>query len=332
MPVTTYGDISQRTANFAVKQMLNHAEPVLVLNKFGQIKPIPANKAEAAKFRRAIPFPTATTPLVEGVTPTSQKMSYEDVRVALQQYGAITEISDKIADLAEDPVLQDVMKLSGEQAAATQEELLWGVLKAGTNRFFANGSQRSDVNTLWALTDQRAIIRALRAARAMPVTEILDGSTNVGTRPVEGGWIAFAHTDFEHDLRTVAGSSFIPVAQYGSRKPLCPEEVGSVENVRYVLSPVLTPWEDAGGAKGSMKSTSGTSADVYPVVYISREYYGVCPLAGKGMVKPTVLNPGTPSKSDPLGQRGYVSWKTWWAATILNEAWGCCLEVAVTAL
>lgn len=71
---------------------------------------------------------------------------------------------------------------------------------------------------------------------------------------------------------------------------------------------------------------------MYPIVYISQEYYATCPLAGKGIVKPTVLNPGTPSKSDPLGQRGYVGWKTWWAGTILNEAWGACLEVSVTAL
>lgn len=332
MATTTYGDISQRTANWAAKEMLSHAEPILVLNKFGKTYPVPANKAERAKFRRPIPFLPATTPLVEGVTPTSHKISYEDVEVVLQQYGDIYEITDKVADLAEDPVLSNMIMLAGEQAAETEEMLLWGILKAGTNKFYANGTQRTDVNTVWAITDQRAVIRSLRANRARPTTQILDGSTKTGTRPIEGGWIAFAHTDFEHDLRTVAGTAFTPVAQYGSRKPLCPEEIGSVENVRYILSPLLEPYADGGGDKGSMKSTSGVKADVYPIIYISQEYYAICPLAGKGIIKPTVLNPGVPSKSDPLGQRGYVSWKSWWAGTILNESWGACLEVAVTAL
>lgn len=330
MAITTYGDISQRTANWAVKEMLAHAEPILVLSKFGQVKPIPQNKAQAVKFRRPVPFATATTPLVEGVTPVSHKITYEDVPVTLQQYGDVVEITDAIADLSEDPVLQNVLMLTGEQAAATTEELLWGVLRAGTNKFYANGSARDAVNTVASLNKQRAIIRALRMNRAQPVTQILDGSANTLTRPVEGGYIAFAHSDLEHDLRGFTG--FVPVAQYGSRKPLCNEELGSVENIRYILSPILASYPDAGGARGAMKSTSGTSADVYPIVFVSRDYYATCPLAGKGAVKPTVLNPGTPSKSDPLGQRGMVGWKTWWAGKILNELWGAVYEVAVTDL
>lgn len=333
MATTTYGDISQRTANWAVKEMLNHAQPILVLSKFGQSRPIPMNKAETAKFRRAVPFATATTPLVEGVTPSSQKISYEDVSVTLQQYGGLIEISDKIADLAEDPVLQNVVQLAGEQAASTQEELLWGVLKAGVNKFYSgSATTRGTVTATFALTNQRAIVRNLRTNRATRVTSMLDASAKIGTKPIEGGFIAFAHSDMEHDIRTVGGTSFVPVAQYGSRQPLCPEELGSIENIRYILSPVLAPYPDAGGAKGTMKSTSGTSADVYPIVYISRDYFAVCPLAGKGAIKPAVLNPGVPSKSDPLGQRGYVSWKTWWAGAILNESWGAIFECAATAL
>lgn len=328
--MTTYGDISQRTANWAAKEMLKHAEPVLVLGKFGQIKPIPVNKAEQVKFRRPVPFATATTPLVEGVTPVAHKIGYEDVSATLQQYGDLVEITDKVADLSEDPVLSNVLMLTGEQAAATLEELLWGLLKAGTNKFYANGSTRNAVNTVVGLNKQHAIIRNLRQNRAMPVTQILDGSSNSLTRPIEGGFVAFAHTDLEHDLRALPG--FTPVALYGSRKALCNEELGSIENVRYILSPVLEPYADAGGAKGLMKSTTGVNADVYPVVYVTRDYYAVCPLAGKGSIKPTVLNPGTPSKSDPLGQRGYVGWKTWWAGLILNESWGAILETAVTAL
>lgn len=330
MALTTYGDIGQRTANWAAAKMLEHARPVLVLNLFGQLKPIPMNKASSAKFRRPIPFATATTPLVEGVTPIAHKIRYEDITVNLQQYGDVVEITDRVADLSEDPVLSDILVLSGEQAAATQEELLWGILRAGTNRFFANGVQRSDVNTAITLNKQHAIIRALRMSRATPVTQMLSGSTDFKTSPVEGGWIAFGHSDLEHDIRALPG--FVPVAQYGSRKPLCPEELGAVENVRYLTSPVLMPYPDAGGAAGAMKSTTGAKADVYPVVYISRDYYGTCPLAGKGTVKPMVLNPNTPRGGDPLGQRGTVGWKTYWAGAILNEAWGAVLESAVTAL
>ncbi len=56
------------------------------------------------------------------------------------------------------------------------------------------------------------------------------------------------------------------------------------------------------------------------------------PLKGKRAITPMVLNPGTPSKSDPLGQRGFVSWKTYLASVILNENWLARLECAVTDL
>ena len=79
MTATTFGDIGNRTAGFAVSEMLKHAEPVLVLQKFGLMKKVPANKTDAIKFRRPVPLGPSTTPLTEGVTPTSQQMSYEDV-------------------------------------------------------------------------------------------------------------------------------------------------------------------------------------------------------------------------------------------------------------
>lgn len=46
MSATTYGSISQRTAAWAAVEMLAHAEPILVLSKFGQNKPLPRNKAD----------------------------------------------------------------------------------------------------------------------------------------------------------------------------------------------------------------------------------------------------------------------------------------------
>ncbi|RME56464.1 N4-gp56 family major capsid protein, partial [Candidatus Parcubacteria bacterium] len=56
------------------------------------------------------------------------------------------------------------------------------------------------------------------------------------------------------------------------------------------------------------------------------------PLKGENAIKPTVVNPDQVSKSDPLGQRGYVGWKSYFAAAILNEAWCYRVECAATLL
>lgn len=336
MTRTSYGDsgVSPRTNVYAERQMLKHAGPVMVLDKFAMTKAMPKNKTETIKFRRPVVFSAATSPLVEGVTPTATAFTYEDVTATLKQYGMLIEITDKIEDLHEDPVLNDATVQCGENIGRTMEALIYGVLKAGTNIFYANGSTRTDVNTPISLSKQRAVTKALKAAKAMKISRMLDGSTNYGTKPIEAAYIAISHTDIEPDIRNLPG--FISVAEYGSRQPIHETEIGSVEDVRYLLSPDLAPITDAGGAKagalGTMVSTTGTSADVYPVFYLGKDAYGTVPLRGQGAVSPTILRPGVKDKSDPLGQRGYVGWSTWFTSVILNQTWMARLEVATTAL
>lgn len=332
--LSTDPNVSQRTNVYAERKMLQHAMPVVILDKFGVTKPMPKNKSTTIKFRRPRVFTAATTPLVEGVTPTARRFQYEDVSVSLAQYGDLVEVTDVIEDTHEDPVLNDASVQCGENIGRTQEALNWAVLRAGTNVFYSIGSARTDVNTPIALANQRAVTRALKAQKAMKLTAMLSASTNYATKPVEPCYVAVHHTDLENDVRSIAG--FKPVVEYGQVKPISQYELGSVDDVRYICSPDLDPFADGGGAfAGSgtaMVTTSGTSADVYPILYIGKESYGLVPLRGQGAIEPSIIRPGVKSKSDPLGQRGYVGWKMWHAILILNQVWMARLEVAATAL
>lgn len=330
--VTKYGDagVSPRTNVYAERKMLRHARPVIVLDKFGQSRPMPKNKTQTIKFRRPKVFAASTIPLVEGVTPTATQFQYEDVEATIKQYGQVVEFTDVIEDTHEDPVLSDAAEQAGENIGRTIEALTFGVLKAGTNVFYANGSARNAVNTTISLNKVRAVTRALKAQKAGMITKMMDGSINYATKPIEAGWIAVGHTDNDADVRNLAG--FTPVAEYGSRKAIHDWECGSVEQVRFILSPDLSPFANAGGTAGDMLSTGGTSADVYPMLFLGSDAYGTVPLRGLGAVSPTILRPGVKTKSDPLGQRGYVGWKTWFTAVILNQVWMARLEVAVSNL
>ena len=330
MPVTNYSGVSQRTAAWVATEMLAHAEPILCVQKFAQTKPIPKNKAEGAKFRRPVPFAVATTPLTEGVTPSSQALTYEDVPVTLQQYGAVVEITDKVQDMVEDPVLKDASMLCGEQAAETMEILTWNVLKAGTSIFYTNGTVVTDVNTALGLGKLQAAVRLLKKNRAKMVTEMLSGSTNYKTEPVGAGFIAFGHTDLDSDIRLISG--FVPVELYGQSTKALPYEIGKVQNIRFILSPLFTPLANGGGDKGSMVSTTGVKADVYDLVIIAKDSYGLTPLKGSNSIEPMIMPPGVARGGDPLGQRGTVGWKTWFQALRLNEAWLTRIRCAVTAL
>ena len=336
MTTTKYSDsgISPRTTVFAERKMLKHASPVVVLDKFGQTRPMPKNKGQVIKFRRPVTFSAATAPLQEGVTPSATQFSYVDVSATLRQYGQVVEITDAIEDTHEDPVLNDAAEQCGENVGRTIEALTFGVVKAGTNTFYTNGTARSSVNTPISVNKLRQAVRALKAQKAMKITKILDGSVNYATRPIEASFPAVCNTDVESDIRNLAG--FIPVAEYGSRKVVHENEFGSLEEIRFVTSPDLGPWLDAGGTKAgsgtTMVSTAGTSADVYPILIFGQDAYGTVPLRGQGAVKASIIPVDKLTKDDPLGQRGYVGWKTWFTSVILNELWMARLEVAVTDL
>lgn len=149
--MNVYGDIAPRTAGKAMPGFLMRALPYLVLEKYLDMKPLPSNSTKVAIFRRYEALEKAITPLVEGVTPVGKNMRYTDVQCTLQQFGDFVQLTDVIADTHEDPVLQEYIGITAEQAAQTLETLRYNVLKAGTNVFFANGTQRTDVNTALTL-------------------------------------------------------------------------------------------------------------------------------------------------------------------------------------
>lgn len=328
---TKYGDISPRIGKALDNKALKHADPVLVVQRLGQVREIPRNKGQTLKARRALPFPLATTALTEGVKPTALKLVYEDVDITIQQYGSLARYTDVVDATHEDNVVNDLTQLSGEQAAETTEKITIGAIIGGTNAVFANGSVRASVNSKITINTQRKATRKLKNNRATKITSILGASNLISTRAVEASFIGLGHTDLESDIRGLPG--FIPVAQYGSRQPICPEEIGSVEDVRYILTQNLTPFADAGGAHGgNVVSTGGTSADVYPVIYLAKDAFCVTPLKGEEAINMKVLRPGKPSFGDELGQWGSVGWITWFTAKIINEAWICRAEVGASVL
>lgn len=327
MAQTSYGDISPRTAAYAEKELLKRGLPFLVLEKFGQAKTLPEASSKVIKFRRYSALPTVPTALTEGVTPTGQQLAVTDITATLTQYGDKVTITDVILDTHEDPVLNEAVTLIGEQAAQMIEKMRFGVLKAGTNVLYANGAARNAVNTAISINLQRRAVRALKRQNARFITSIVRSTPAYGTENVAPGFVALIHPDLEADVRQLTG--FVPAEKYGSMTPW-ENELGKCEDVRYVSSTIFEPWADAGGAKGTMLSTSGTNADVYPVLYVARDAYGIVALKGMFAVTPMVVNP-KPSDSDPLAQRGHVGWKAMQTAVILNDNWMVRAEVAATA-
>lgn len=330
MAATEYGDITPRTAAYVAVELLKRALPYLCLEKFGQAKTLPGNKTQSMKWRRYKSLGVATTALTEGVTPPSKKLTYEDISCTLYQYGDLVEITDVVADTHEDPVIQEATDILGEQAAKTIEVIRYNIVKAGTNVYYANNvAARTSVTAVMARADQRAIVRGLERQEAKHITTVVRSTPSFNTENVAPAFIGLAHVDLKTDIRGLTG--FIDSKDYGSISRF-ETEVGACEDVRYLTSTIFTAFADGGSATGAGStriSTAGSQCDVYPVIILGRDAYGIVALKGKFAITPIVINP-VPSKSDPLGQRGSVSWKTMQTAVILNDNYMYRYEVAAT--
>jgi N4-gp56 family major capsid protein len=341
----TYSLVPSRNLIMAEREMLKHAMPIKVLSTFGTQKQIPQNKTDTVVFRRALPIdagtngaPSITTSnylLQEGATPGSRTIAYQDVQVTVQQYGVLMKLSSKAEAMYEDDIPGDMVKLVGEHMASIEELISYGVVRGGTNVVYANGSSRSAVNTAITLNKLRQAARQLEAAHAHLVTEKLAASVNYGTSAIEPSYLVFIHTDMEADFRNLTG--FVPVAKYGSQKPVHEREVGAVERFRIVTSPYFKPFLAAGGSitAGTFLSnggTSGTTADVYPCMVVAQEAWGQVALKGMGAIQPIYLPAKQITHANPMGQFGYVGANFYKNAVRLNENWMVRVEAAASGL
>lgn len=318
-----YGDITGQQAARYEKKALRHAEPIIVLGKGAKFYTQPKKATDSKKWRRVIPYAAATTALTEGTPPSGTDFRYEEVTSTLLQYGGFTPLTDKLVDMHEAPILDDINIQNAEQAARTKEALMWGVLGAATNiQYTGSASSTATVADPLDYEAQALAVRTLQSNKAKKFTKIVKGGLKISTSPIEAAFLAFAHTDVEEDIRKMTG--FVPVSKYGSMKPISPNEFGAVNNVRYITSADLNSTVDVGQTLATQAgniSDGGTRADVYTTIICGMDAYGQVQLAGKGAFTPVVRMVGTPSASDPLGQTGSMGWKCYSDELILNQDW-----------
>jgi len=347
-----YGDISPRTAAFVVRDLLKRGMPYLVLEKFGQSKPLPANSTKTVQFRRyyidstftstfgsdfnpheyftGTNFDPANKMLSEGVTPDATSIESSDYEASLVQYGDRVVISDVVMDTHEDPILREAVDILGEQAAVLIEKTRYNVLKAGTNVFYTNAdTSRAAVDVAYSLLEQRKVTRFLKRQLGKQITSMVKSTPAYGTESIAPSFVCVCHPDMEPDLRAITG--FVPVEKYGSMTPW-ENELGKIEDVRYITSTIIEPFASAGGTGGTaVIASNGSNADVYPMLFFARDAYGIVAFKGQNAMTPMVVNP-TPTDSDPLAQRGHVGWKGYSATIILNDFWMVRVEAACSDL
>lgn len=332
------GELTFRGNGLVKKRLLKRGNYQMVAAMFGQPFTQPKNTTLTGKWRRYSNFPTADAPLSEGITPPGRKLAKTDITASLNQYGDWVELTDVLFDAHEDDLPMETVGLCGEQMGETIEVVTIAVQKSGSNVFYANNAgSRAAVNSPPLAGDFKRIERSLASNKGALITNRIKAGQNVSTQGIDPSYIVFGHTDLKADLEGMEG--WTPVREYAdASKMVDKSEVGSLGVFRFCLTPLFSAWLAAGTSNaGTTYLSSGAipsvavAPDVYPMIVIAKDAYGVVRMQGMQAVKPAIVRP-KPVIGDELGQRGFVSWKTYYTAVLLNSAWLARYEVAATAL
>lgn len=345
MPTQMYTTVAERIG--AVKgDMLAHAVPVEVLGMACDQKSMPMHSSDTIIYRRWLPYGGATTNSTtinqwsvtanahltqEGVTPTADTIAPQNITVQMNQYACLYMYTDKVAHMYEDDIPKAEREQAGERMGLVREMIRYGVAQGCTNVSYAGGTSRATVDEAISLGLLRNASQTLRGNRGKTRFNMISAGPNYNTAPVEAGFIVFASTMAENDIRNLPG--FKEVSEYSRYRPLSEYELGSVESFRFILSPELTPILAGGASVGTtgLVSAGATSVDIYPYLIFAAD--AMADVALRGMDSFDLIDLGLkPDKSDPLGQRGYVGGKFYAAAFIQNDGWMMVIEAGVTDL
>lgn len=313
--------ISRENTEFYDKLLLSRAVAYFVHTMFAQVRDLPRRGGtNTIKFRRYGNLSAATTALSEGVTPSGSSLSVTDITASVAQYGDFITISDVIDYESKDPVLMEAADILGDQAGDTLDQLTRDVLAAGTVVTYVGQSTRSAITTtdLITATEVRKAVRTLKNANARRLTKMVKASTGVATEPLSAAYIGIVHPDTTYDLQDETG--WVPVEKYSSAMNAMENEVGKLNDVRFIETTNAKIFSGAGAG----------SIDVYATVILGANAYGVSRISGealKNIVKPL----GSAGSADPLEQRATSGWKATFVAKILNDNFMVRLEHAVSS-
>lgn len=166
---------------------------------------------------------------------------------------------------------------------------------------------------------------------ALMFTDLTTGADASGTAPILPAFWGLCHTHVKPDIRKLSG--FQGAETYAGQASLAEGEFGTVGDTRWISTPEASVDEDLGGAAGSLRSTTGTKADLYTSLLFGRDATGSVSLdvsliqetymAGDDVPGIMIINKakGSSGVADALDEVASLGWKSWHAAAVLNADW-----------
>jgi len=297
------------------KQLIDRISETLRLNTLAQQVDLPKNLgSKTVKFFQFNGTADANEvqTLTEG-TPIStyRELGLNSVEVSLVQYGEALNVSDLLSNLSLFNVLQEGVKLLGEDAALKADNLSRAELISGTD--VAGNSTKKRYGQ--GLANFAAVNSAAASAAFIDAEDLLDAATELKankSNPLNGKFTALVPPQVARDL--FRDTDFLnsvyrnPTSGVGS---LYAGELGTFYGLRIIEH--TNPW-----IEGTSEGTYSAAGSIYSTIVLGESAFGVVKLSGDSPFSPKVTVLTQADKSDILNQTVKAGYKCYYAAKLMN--------------
>ena len=296
---------------FYDKTLLKRLLPNLLFAQFAEKSSIPKHGGNKVNWRKFNSLSAATTPLTEGVTPSGNNLTMAQVQATLHQYGDFIEFSDLVDLVGLDPILTEGAEVLGEQAGLTIDTVMREEYCKGTNVQYAGGKTATNLVTATDVINAAEVKKMVRTLKRNNV------------KPFKGKYyVCVIDPDMAYDLQNDPDWKEANMNNHNGQR-IYDGEIGELYGVKFIETTNLKVKNDAGAS----------SADIHCALCFGKGAFGMADIESQSAKSPSVIvKPlGSAGSSDPLNQRQTEGWKTYFAATVLDNLAVVRLECAVTA-
>lgn len=298
--------ISTELITYLKRVFLERAKNDIVFKEGAMVQELPANSGKTMNWDRYVPAPSGTPSakiLTEGVVPAGIQLSQAQINTPVNQYGDFTTITDFLNATGIDTQAKEKTDVMSTQMVEIIDNVIRDGLFAGSTALYAN--QRGSLAAITA-TDGLTSKDVLRVRRALKKAATPTYS--------DGRYIGKIGPDTSFDL--MQDTTWVNSHVYKDGDNLYNAEVGRLWNVRFVE------------ANSNQKSETST-VTVYSNFFHGQGFFGTVDL--ENMQGGLYIHRGKDETANPLEQYFTIGWKTAFATTVLNSAWGLNLKTAATA-
>lgn len=277
------------------------------------------------------------------------------VETSVNRYGFMIEYTDEVIMFSEDMVQTKYREELGYLLGQVQEDLVQADMLNGAGIVINAGGDitKAQMGTTITADDTNADlykvsydlirkgVKALKRNRAQMNTEIVTGSTKIGTSPLNMSYYAIIGPEVKYDLESLTRGSgyaeehaYVPAYQYAAATNLAERECGRTHDVRFIeaedamleaAAGSVVPQNYVGtlSASGGTDNTSATAGDrdnfdVFPILFPTKGAFATVGLKGKGKIQFHSKSPMDTDLTNPYATKGFFSANMWYAGIVLQ--------------